>query len=154
MDGLRGIAILMVVAGHYLYVNPRSGPALQFLGNLTGTLGGSGVSLFFTISGFLIAWPFWKRKANKAPVAVPPGYGWRRFWKIYPPLALSVILLTPCWILWHGEWALYLKTAAQWLTGLAFVVPVTGKFNPVMWSLVVEVHFIWRCRSCSWRREN
>jgi peptidoglycan/LPS O-acetylase OafA/YrhL len=97
--------------------------------------------LFFTLSGFLISWPFWKRKASHAGSLIPPGYGWRRFWKIYPPLALSVLLLTPCFILWLGDAPLFLRTAIQWLTGLAFVVPVSGKFNPVMWSLVVEIHF-------------
>jgi peptidoglycan/LPS O-acetylase OafA/YrhL len=97
--------------------------------------------LFFTLSGFLISWPFWKRKANGSESVIPPGYGWRRFWKIYPPLALSVLLLTPCFILWMGHAPLFLITAGQWLTGLAFLMPVSGKLNPVMWSLVVEIHF-------------
>jgi len=35
----------------------------------------------------------------------------------------------------------FLHAAVQWLTGLAFVIPVSGQFNPVMWSLVVEIHF-------------
>ncbi len=140
IDGLRGMAILMVLSCHYLYVNPKSGPAIHFLGSILGTLG-SGVTLFFTISGFLIAWPFWKRKANRSASVVPPGYGWRRFWKIYPPLALSILLLTPTYILWQGDATLFLQAASQWLTGLAFVLPVSGRLNPVMWSLMVEVHF-------------
>jgi peptidoglycan/LPS O-acetylase OafA/YrhL len=140
IDGLRGLAILMVVACHHLYVNPKSGPAVLFFGCVFGT-SGLGVALFFTLSGFLIAWPFWRRKVNRAEQAIPPGYGWRRFWKIYPPLALSVLLLTPTYILWHGDAPLYLHATMQWLTGLAFLMPVSGKLNPVMWSLVVEIHF-------------
>jgi len=140
IDGLRGLAILMVVAGHYLYFKEGSSLGSRFLLSFLGTLG-SGVSLFFTLSGFLISWPFWKRKANASESLIPPGYGWRRFWKIYPPLALSVLLLTPCFIIWMGHAPLFLLTAGQWLTGLAFLMPVSGKLNPVMWSLVVEIHF-------------
>ena len=140
IDGLRGLAILMVIACHHVYFNPKSGPAIQFLGHFFGTLG-SGVTLFFTLSGFLISWPYWKRKVARSEQLMPSGYGWRRFWKIYPPLALSVLLLTPFYVLWKGDASLYVHTALQWLAGLAFLMPVSGKFNPVMWSLVVEVHF-------------
>lgn len=35
----------------------------------------------------------------------------------------------------------YSVTALQWLTGIAWVVPVSSRINPVMWSLIVEVHF-------------
>jgi peptidoglycan/LPS O-acetylase OafA/YrhL len=140
IDGLRGLAILMVLACHSFYAKVPDALAGRFLLNFAGTLG-NGVGLFFTLSGFLISWPFWKRKVNRAGSLIPPGYGWRRFWKIYPPLALSVLLLTPCYILWLGQPPLFLCTAGQWLTGLAFLRPVSGQFNPVMWSLVVEIHF-------------
>ena len=140
IDGLRGLAILMVVACHYFYAKEPAALAGRWLLNFTGALG-MGVNLFFTLSGFLISLPFWKRKANHSESLIPPGYGWRRFWKIYPPLALSVLLLTPCFIVRMGHAPLFLRTAAQWLTGLAFLMPVSGKLNPVMWSLVVEIHF-------------
>ena len=130
----------MVLVCHHLYFNPRSGPVTQFFGNFFAT-SGMGVELFFAISGFLIAWPFWKRKVNQTGDVIPPGFGWRRFWKIYPPLALSVLFFTPIYILWKGNASLFSFTAMQWLTGLAFFMPVSGKLNPVMWSLVVEVHF-------------
>jgi peptidoglycan/LPS O-acetylase OafA/YrhL len=140
IDGLRGLAILMVLACHSVYAKPPDGLTGRFVLNFAGTLG-NGVGLFFTLSGFLISWPFWKRKVNRAESLIPPGYGWRRFWKIYPPLALSVLLLTPCYILWLGDAAGFIHTGIRWLTGLAFLLPVSGKFNPVMWSLVVEIHF-------------
>lgn len=140
IDGLRGVAILMVLVGHSIYAREQETMAGKFLLNFAGTFG-MGVSLFFTLSGFLISWPFWKRKVNGSASVVPRGYGWRRFWKIYPPLALSVLLLTPVYILLHGEAGGYAGTAAEWLTGVAFFTPVSGKLNPVMWSLVVEIHF-------------
>lgn len=139
IDGLRGIAILMVLGCHMIYVNPHSGPVVQFIGGLF-TAGSEGVTLFFALSGFLISWPFWRRKVKNAAHPIPQGYGWRRFWKIYPPLALSVILLTPIYIV-RTHHLSFLGIALQWLAGLPLVKPISGKLNPVMWSLVVEVQF-------------
>jgi peptidoglycan/LPS O-acetylase OafA/YrhL len=139
IDGLRGMAILMVVACHLIYVNPAAGPATQFLGGVFGA-GTWGVTVFFTLSGFLIAHPFWKRKIQGAPQIVPPGYGYRRFWKIYPPLALSIVLLTAIHLLRSNDTS-YLAIAGQWLVGWPLVHSVSGRLNPVMWSLIVEVHF-------------
>jgi peptidoglycan/LPS O-acetylase OafA/YrhL len=138
IDGLRGIAILMVICCHHFYVNPKSGPLTLFVGAVTGACG-HGVQLFFALSGFLISWPFWKRKFTAAAV-VPPGYARRRFWKIYPPLALSVIVLSSGYIWIQHDWS-YLRPSVQWLLGIPFVLPVDGRFNPVMWTLVVEVQF-------------
>jgi peptidoglycan/LPS O-acetylase OafA/YrhL len=139
VDGLRGIAILLVIGCHLFYVNPRAGPALQFVGGVFAA-GAWGVTVFFTLSGFLIAHPFWKRKSRDLAPITPPGYGWRRFWKIYPPLALSIVLLTPIYVARSGD-ASFIKTAGQWLVGWPVVVPVSGQLNPVMRSLILEVQF-------------
>jgi peptidoglycan/LPS O-acetylase OafA/YrhL len=139
IDGLRGIAILMVAACHLAYVNPGSTGVTRFAGAVA-TEGGQGVIVFFALSGFLISWPFWRRRVKGRPEAVPPGYGWRRVWKIYPPLALSIVLFTPVYVLGLQDPSIF-KSALQWLTGLALVKPVSGVMNSVMWSLIVEVHF-------------
>jgi peptidoglycan/LPS O-acetylase OafA/YrhL len=139
VDGLRGVAILMVLGCHLLYADPRAGRPVQFLVGVFSA-GACGVTLFFGLSGFLISWPFWKLKVKGANQVIPRGYGWRRFWKIYPPLALSVILLTPIYLLRFSDPELP-KLALQWLAGWPLVAPVSGVLNPVMWSLVVEVHF-------------
>ena len=139
IDGLRGIAILMVIVDHYCYVNPRSGSTVQFISHLVSA-SGRGVTLFFAISGFLISWPFWKRKVENSLQVIPLGYAGRRFWKIYPPLALSILLLTPIYVFRYNDWS-YAAIAAQWLTGVSFFAPVSGKLNPVMWTLVVEIQF-------------
>jgi len=140
IDGLRGIAILAVVCGHLVYINQyevRS--VVLWLFALAG-MGGKGVNIFFTLSGFLISWPFWKRKAKGAAQVVPPGYGWRRFYKIYPPLALSILLLTPMYVIFGTNASIWL-TALQWLSGLSLFIPPRSTLNPVMWSLIVEVQF-------------
>jgi hypothetical protein len=115
IDGLRGIAILMVVCCHDLYVNPNSGPAIQFFGAFFGA-GAGGVVLFYALSGFLISWPFWKRKFATDKQVVPRGYARRRFWKIYPPLALSILVLTPLYMFLDPDGS-YLPIAARWLAG-------------------------------------
>lgn len=139
LDGIRGIAILLVLACHLLYVNPQASPGMLFLFGIFGA-GTFGVTIFFALSGFLISLPFWKGKARGAPLDLRR-YALRRFWKIAPPLALSLLILTPIYIHFHGDRDNFLKTAAQWLCGYAFLFPVSGNLNPVMWSLIVEVHF-------------
>ena len=139
LDGIRGIAILLVVACHLLYVNPQASPGMLFLFGIFGA-GTFGVTIFFALSGFLISLPFWKGKARGTSPDLKR-YASRRFWKIVPPLALSLLIVTPVYIYFHGDKNDYLKTAVQWLCGYAFIFPVSGKLNPVMWSLIVEVHF-------------
>jgi len=139
LDGIRGIAILMVVACHFLYVNPAAEKPIRFVFGIFEA-GTYGVTVFFALSGFLISLPFWKlKKEGRLPAL--KRYAARRFWKIIPPLFLSIVILTPLYILLRGDAMLYLTTALKWLTGYAFFAPVSGKLNPVMWSLIVETHF-------------
>jgi peptidoglycan/LPS O-acetylase OafA/YrhL len=139
VDGLRGLAILMVLACHFLYFNPAASEKVRFIGGILSA-GYWGVTIFFCLSGFLISHPFWKRKIRNSDTVIPPGYFARRFWKIYPPLALSVLVLTPIYIVRSGD-PVYLATAAQWLTGWSWIHPISSRINPAMWSLIVEVHF-------------
>jgi len=139
IDGLRGVAILLVVACHLVYVNPNANQFILLIGGVFGA-GSFGVTVFFALSGFLISLPFWKRKRENFTSSIPPGYGWRRFWKIYPPLALSLLLLTPIYFSRTGDSSFFL-TMLKWLIGLPLVLPPGGHLNPVMWSLIVEVHF-------------
>ena len=67
VDGLRGIAILMVLVCHSIHAREQQDFVARYLLCFRDTLG-RGVDLFFTLSGFLISWPFWKRKANNAPL--------------------------------------------------------------------------------------
>ncbi len=55
LDGVRGVAILMVVAYHYVAIpiHQSPSPLLQWLRHLLSR-GGTGVDLFFVLSGFLI----------------------------------------------------------------------------------------------------
>jgi peptidoglycan/LPS O-acetylase OafA/YrhL len=135
LDGLRGIAILMVVTCH----------ASGFAG-LTQDQGGwlllylyAGVILFFALSGFLIYRPF---VAGHARGDIGPGlarYARRRVLRIVPAywLALTVLALWPGL---HGDvlgdqwWRFYL-----FLNNYAMSTITAGL--GVTWSLCVEVAF-------------
>lgn len=139
IDGLRGIAILMVVACHVLYHNPQAGPVTKIIGGMINA-GSYGVIVFFALSGFLISLPFWKLKFNGSSLPIPKNYIQRRFWKIYPPLALTIVLLTPIYILKSGDNSLAI-IALKWLAGIPLIFPIESKLNPVMWSLIFEIQF-------------
>ncbi len=59
LDGIRGLAILMVVASHVVYVNPTSSAMINFIGGMLAA-GAVGVPVFFALSGYLISMPFWR----------------------------------------------------------------------------------------------
>ncbi len=57
LDGLRGVAILLVLAAHALYIGVNSSIYVRFCGQLPSE-GGCGVTLFFCLSGYLVSPPF------------------------------------------------------------------------------------------------
>ena len=86
LDALRGIAILMVVAFHAFSFYPKT-PGQTLINQFLNILG-QGVPLFFVLSGFLISLiVFDDRKPFSWHV-----YGMRRFAKIFPPFALSLLI--------------------------------------------------------------
>ena len=157
LDGVRGLAILLVLMGHLtLWGNSTADVASGYV----TTLGFSGVDLFFVLSGFLITRLLWSgREAG----------GLQRFWvrrmlRIWPLYlaaltGLFVVLpLLKGWHeypmpeLWADRWYYWLhatniKTALQGNLDLPYH---TGHF----WSLAVEEQFylvwpliVWRIRT-------
>lgn len=87
LDGLRGLAALMVVASHASGMGMHMLPGLSLVG-----IGKHGVFLFFVLSAFLLTsqWlPQWQQRAPLLPAA--SGYFLRRLARIYP-LYLAVLL--------------------------------------------------------------
>jgi peptidoglycan/LPS O-acetylase OafA/YrhL len=147
LDGLRGLAVLMVFAYHaYLvgywipyftvYGRPVSFEVLPATGFV-------GVELFFFISGFALYYPY----ARSAFEGGTPGdlatFAWRRFIKIVPSYALVVVALALA-----GGVAFPSAYAMLWtiFVHLSFVLNDLdrhpfGDVNAVLWSLSVEVQF-------------
>ncbi len=139
LDGLRGVAILLVVAYHTFYTNPSHGLVSALIGHAI-TAGWMGVPIFFVLSGFLITYPFFKGRWKNSNFVYPHGYSWRRLAKIVPPYYLSLVFCSIFyWLRFHDPE--YLKAAALWAMGLEDYFLPTVPFNLSYWSLIVEVHF-------------
>ena len=86
LDGLRGIAILLVLWYHVWEISWLSPGALQFI-PATGFIG---VHLFFFLSGFVISYPFVRAMLAHGPQPSWNDFAWRRFIKIVPSYVLSI----------------------------------------------------------------
>lgn len=96
LDALRAAAALYVLAGHAYLL---SGSAIGFRDRhpvrLAVNTGGSGVWLFFALSGYLIAAPSVSSLLTGDPLPDVRAYARRRTWRIFPAywLAFAAILL-------------------------------------------------------------
>ena len=120
LDGLRGMAVLMVLLGH---TYKGSGAA------------GTGVCIFFVLSAFLLFYPW----ATDKPIEVGPYYR-RRFRRIYPAWVFSLLVGTAA--------SLAIGISVTWggfLTHLIFAHTLAIRWvleiNPPTWSMAPEVQF-------------
>lgn len=150
LDGLRGIAVLLVLWYHVWEISwlPAPLPWLEFIPE-TGLIG---VPLFFFLSGFVITYPFVRaRIAGRAPPTWRH-FAWRRFIKIVPSYLLSIA------IAYAIGYAATQGGGPVWRDVLAHIFFVHtwwgstfGSINGVLWTLAVEVEFycifplVWWC---------
>lgn len=128
IDAMRAFAVLIVVVAHagYGYIVP----------------GGSGVTIFFAISGFIIT-HLLLRERDKTGSFSAGGFYFRRIVKIAPPLILVVVVPTLIYSIWVAiDWAAFLAEVFfifNWwyVDGEPHVLPGTG----VVWSLSIEEQF-------------
>jgi peptidoglycan/LPS O-acetylase OafA/YrhL len=142
LDGVRGLAILMVLGAHLINFNHKPGAS-----NILWTiheLGATGVDLFFVLSGFLITGILYDTLQDRNYFS---SFYMRRFLRIFPLyygfLFLMLALTHIIHIAWGGrQYALLTYTQN---TGIWF--PVTtfhlGPFAELghLWSLAVEEQF-------------
>lgn len=90
LDGLRAIAILLVIAFHYLEPIHRTARGWRLLALAPARMGWIGVDLFFVLSGFLIASIL---LANRDSSAFFSTFYLRRFCRILPLYVPLVVVL-------------------------------------------------------------
>ena len=145
LDGLRGIAILVVLWYHvweWTWLAPRItlfGHELNF--QFINETGFTGVDLFYFISGFVLFYPYARHVFEGKPLQTLTHFVYRRFIKIVPSYYLQLLIVTP-WIV-----AAFSGTAllAQYVTHVLFIHTwfrsTYGAINGVLWTLAVEVQF-------------
>jgi peptidoglycan/LPS O-acetylase OafA/YrhL len=145
LDGLRGLAILLVVLTHSFLTGYRPAATLGpvSIGIEPTVLAGSlGVELFFFLSGFVLFAPYARATLERRPPPTLAHFLDRRFIKIVPSYYLAVLVTAFLFYvppeIEQGRWS-------QIARHLAFVHPfwydsmygIVGAF----WSLGVEVQF-------------
>src|SRR5712691_6831706 len=113
LDGLRGIAIFLVLGAHF--INVTNGPRLAAYFQDLFLLGWAGVDLFFVLSGFLIGGILLDVRAS--PLYFRTFYA-RRFYRIIP-----------LYYLWIGAYFLLILTPFRGL-------PELSSGNPEKWRAV------------------
>jgi peptidoglycan/LPS O-acetylase OafA/YrhL len=132
LDGLRGLAIILVLAGHML----------EFNFGIHSDFGGLGVLLFFLLSGFLITGILNQEKSQTGGISLSSFYV-RRGLRLFP--ALFAFLATLCLLIQRG-----VVTDTPWYTVAACLLYVRniwgrGSTTGHIWSLSLEEQFytIW-----------
>ena len=149
LDGLRGIAILLVLWYHVWEISWWSPwPWLQFL-PATGFVG---VHLFFFLSGFVISYPFVRAALKGTGEPSWRHFAWRRFIKIVPSYVLSIGV---AYAIGYAALQPNASLVPDLVTHLLFIhtwFPLRyGTIDGVLWTLAVEVEFycifplIWWC---------
>jgi peptidoglycan/LPS O-acetylase OafA/YrhL len=136
LDGLRAIAIILVLVSH-IGSTKNSPVASSFFWFLTGW-GGTGVDLFFVISGFLITLLLIRERAKTGTVSLK-GFYIRRALRILPAYGIFLVGLALLSSLDRVR-----LDAGDWLRALTYTVNFQNKYNwnvAHIWSLCVEEHF-------------
>ncbi|MFE7747791.1 acyltransferase family protein [Streptomyces sp. NPDC057428] len=131
LTGLRFWAALAVV----LYHLSRQTGTLPWISDVTW-YGRSGVTFFFVLSGFVLAWTY---DGKTVPAVV---FLWRRFARIWPLLAVSTAVSVLVWHVLGTDISLRgvaatLGLVNSWMPGREYLVGG----NPAAWSLSDEAWF-------------
>lgn len=157
LDGLRGWAALAVVFNHLLQISPdiwaafTGAPASRGADLLTWTplhllwAGGEAVALFFVLSGYVLALPFWSGAGGGYA-----GFMVRRIFRLYPAFVVCCVgqWLLAGWIDWRplpgvSVWfARYWRGAGEPATLIPAMLMAFGhhlNLNTALWTLIVEM---------------
>jgi len=146
IDGLRGIAILLVLFYHtwlFSWFTPQlSIGGISLPVDVPARNGYLGVDLFFTISGFVLFFPHALRALGAGgPVQSTREYAFRRFIKIVPSYALALVATFFFSIEYASTSDLWKNLALHALFVQNAFPDGFGTANSVFWSLAVEAQF-------------
>lgn len=146
LDGLRGVAILLVIGFHYFSLFADGMPDLYPYGNLLKDVwilkyGYYGVHLFFAISGFVIALSLERSHSFM-------DFAFKRFARLWPTMLLCSAISFAVLSIWPTFWP---QRWENFLPSLSFIDPLvwnrliptfeSGWIDGVYWTLFVEVRF-------------
>jgi peptidoglycan/LPS O-acetylase OafA/YrhL len=148
LDGVRGIAILAVVAFHIAVVASRnapwayrSSPPVQSWPLFAGSLG---VDVFFVLSGLLVfrSWQSLRERYRSDGMRSIVEFAKRRGRRLLPPYWFALVILIP----WRApDW---LETLHGWRNVAMFAslnqfldTDLPRRLNTVTWSLTTETYF-------------
>jgi peptidoglycan/LPS O-acetylase OafA/YrhL len=135
LDGLRGIAILLVLLAHACQTHhfPITGPLKRFF-----LMGGVGVEIFFVLSGFLITTLMLREIDRQGRLNVRHFY-LRRILRIVPAYACFLLAVAALVLIGESE-----LDSRQWTAALTYTVNFlrqpTWEIGHA-WSLSIEEHF-------------
>ncbi len=158
IDGLRGIAALIVAVGHLIGMVGPDHPVvpiwnanLEMLIIWPWTFGGPAVWLFILLSGFALFWAEESRRLAGRGNTGLAAYIKRRFWRILPTYYMSlflglivVVVMAP--ILIPPSPSLQTYSPTSWMGFIAHVFLFQNldlgwrfQFVPPLWSISVEM---------------
>jgi len=138
LDGLRGLAVLMVFLSHTSGQKIYLFPGMDFTG-----IGKSGVYLFFTLSSFLLTQQFIRQSKDAIKIKYLAAYAWRRFWRIYPLYFLYLLLLL------FMTFVAQTKLLSEGMPGVPFPLYLSDLIKQLLliegkgitWSILVECRY-------------
>ncbi|MGO6672247.1 acyltransferase family protein [Rhizobium leguminosarum] len=136
LDGLRGVAALLVVGAHIGLIFPITAPHLV-------TMGDEAVGLFFALSGFLMAHLYGSRPVTKENVL---DFLVSRFARIYPVYLVAVVLVATLSSMQNLDFVQPIVSGTDFVRHV-FLLGSSGVF----WSIPPEIQFyllfpvLWLC---------
>lgn len=145
LDALRGIAALAVAAFHFVGP-PGRHPAPESFARFASS-GWAGVDVFFVISGFAMSWILLHSREPARPAAAGRFVG-RRLLRLMPPYLACCILIVALQFAsslapgFRGE-PFSMPSLAQVACNVTYACDAVSVpwFNPVFWTLAIEVQF-------------
>jgi len=140
LDGVRAIAISLVVMGHWAEV--------RFQSDVAGSFASLGRRIFFVLSGYLITMLLMKEYGKSETIDL------RRFYvrRAYRILPAAIVFMVPVFaIFWHELRWYHMAAAAFYVVNFDFSHPW---FLGHLWSISVQeqFYFLWPCALKKWQR--